>query len=92
MMFWWGLLIGACIGTIFGVMIIALCQAAARCDAMIGKKDDTYFGQDVEKKKNNGFRRLNIKKDQDYIILLFCVFSRVGFQRSRIVAVVFVLL
>jgi uncharacterized membrane-anchored protein YhcB (DUF1043 family) len=44
MMFWWGLLIGVCIGTIFGVMIIALCQAAARGDAMIGKKDDTYFG------------------------------------------------
>jgi hypothetical protein len=43
-MFWIGLVVGACIGTIFGVMIIALCQAAARGDRMIGKKDDIYYG------------------------------------------------
>ena len=43
-MFWIGLLIGACVGTIFGVMIIALCNAASRGDEMMGKKDDTYFG------------------------------------------------
>lgn len=37
-MFWIGIIVGACIGTIFGVMIIALCQAASSGDKMSGMK------------------------------------------------------
>ena len=44
-MFWLGLIIGLFVGTIFGVLVIAMCQAAARGDRMMGKKDDTYYGQ-----------------------------------------------
>ena len=43
-MFWIGLVIGLFIGTLLGVLVIAMCQAAANGDRMIGKKDDTYFG------------------------------------------------
>ena len=42
-MFWLGLVIGLFVGTIFGVLIVALCQAAANGDRIIGKEDDTYF-------------------------------------------------
>jgi hypothetical protein len=43
MMFWIGLVVGTCIGTIFGVMIIALYKASSSDDDF-GKKDDTYYG------------------------------------------------
>jgi len=44
--FWIGFVwfvVGLFVGTIFGVFIIAICQAAARGDNF-GKKDDTYYG------------------------------------------------
>ena len=42
MMFWIGLIIGLFVGTLFGVLIIALCKAAANGDEQ-GTKDD-YCG------------------------------------------------
>jgi len=44
MMFWIGLIVGACVGTILGVIIIALCKASSSDDRFMGKKDDTYYG------------------------------------------------
>ena len=43
-MFWIGVVIGLFVGANVGLLVIALCQAAARGDRMIGKKDDTYYG------------------------------------------------
>ena len=38
-MFWIGLLIGACVGTFFGVMVIAMCQVAGDADRRAGYKE-----------------------------------------------------
>ena len=37
-MFWIGLLIGACVGTLFGVFIVALCVSAGDADKQMGLK------------------------------------------------------
>jgi ABC-type uncharacterized transport system permease subunit len=39
MMFWIGLIIGACVGTMFGVLVIALCQSAGDADRLAGYKE-----------------------------------------------------
>jgi len=41
--FWIGFIWFVIGGTLFGVFIIAICQASARGDNF-GKKDDTYYG------------------------------------------------
>lgn len=38
MMFWIGLIIGVCVGTIFGVLMIALCTSAGDADRRMGLK------------------------------------------------------
>ena len=63
MMFWIGLVIGLFVGANVGLLVIALCKISARADSF-GKKDDTYYGQEVENKKNNDCRRFYNKKDQ----------------------------
>lgn len=38
MMFWIGLLIGACVGALFGVLVFALCVSAGDADRRAGYK------------------------------------------------------
>jgi hypothetical protein len=39
MMFWLGLIIGGCVGTICGVLVNALCQSAGNADRRMKNKE-----------------------------------------------------